>query len=78
MRSILHLKGELTADFYCVVNVTCLIVGFIFGRRQVIDYAGYIVLYPDENSLPFNLDADAHELQSRYELLFRVVENGKE
>ena len=59
-------------DYFCVIMVVSLIIGFILGRWRVPDYCGDVIV--SENSSTFSLDIPEEEIPLRQELLFRVVE----
>ena len=66
------------ADFYCVVMVSCLIIGFILGRwRAPPDYVGDVIISKDSETCTFALDIPADDIPQYSELVFRVVTEEK-
>lgn len=62
------------ADFYCVVMVSCLVIGFILGRWRVPpDYCGDVIVSADSETCTFALDIPADDIPQYQELVFRVV-----
>ena len=65
-------------DFYCVVMVGCLIIGFMLGRWRVPpDYCGEVIVSADSETCTFSLDIPADDIPQYSELLFRVVTEEK-
>ena len=60
-------------DFYCVLMVSCLVIGLILGRWRVKVYCGDILVTPDGESCTFSLDIPREEIPEHDELVFRVV-----
>lgn len=61
------------ADFYAVVMIGCLVIGFICGRYRVKLYSGEIAVTPDGGSFTLSLDIPREEISQYSELLLRVV-----
>jgi hypothetical protein len=62
------------ADFYGVVIVGCLVIGFILGRWRVSpDYCGDVIVSADSETCTFALDIPADDIPQYKELVFRVV-----
>lgn len=64
-------------DFYCVVMVGCLIIGFILGRWRVKEFSGEVIVSADAESYTFALDIPADDIPQYRELVFRVVTEEK-
>lgn len=69
----MNLKGVKMADFYCVVIVVCLIIGFILGRWRTKEYCGDVIISADAESCTFALDIPTDDIPLYHELVFRVV-----
>ena len=66
------------ADFYCVVMVGCLVIGFILGRWKVPpDYVGDVIVSENSETCTFALDIPADDIPQYRELVFRVVTEEK-
>ena len=63
------------ADFYCVVVIASLIVGYILGKWRVPpEYCGEVIISEDSETCTFSLDIPADDIPHYRELVFRVVE----
>ena len=61
-------------DYYCIVIIVCLIIGFILGRWRIKEYCGDVIVSTDSETCTFALDIDADEISNYDELVFRVVD----
>lgn len=60
-------------EYFCVIVVTALIVGFILGRWRTKEYCGDVIVSADAESCTFALDIPTDDIPLYHELVFRVV-----
>lgn len=66
-------------DYYCIVIIVCLIIGFILGRWRIKEYCGDVIVSTDSETCTFALDIPADSIHEYSELVFRVIrEEGSE